>query len=137
MKQTKQFKPTNPFGLHLMIDAYHCDPKILDDANSIYKILDELPGRIEMHKLTRPYVVHAEGNGQKDPGGWSGFVIIEESHISIHTFVKRKFTTIDLYSCNQFDAKKAIAYFKKILKTDDMEIYLQDRGKKYPQKNFT
>jgi len=124
------------FGLHLMLDAYNCSPDVLNDANVVYKILDELPAVIGMHKLIKPYVLHAEGNNAKDPGGWSGFVIIAESHISIHTFVKRRFITADVYSCKYFDAEKALAYFKNKFCTDDVEYYIQERGKKYPPQNI-
>lgn len=132
----KNSNATSPFGLHLMLDAYNCAPEVLNDADMVYKILDDLPGKIGMHKLTKPYVIHAEGNNKKDPGGWSGFVIIEESHISLHTFVKRRFITADVYSCKHFDAKKTLTYFKKAFKTDDVEFYVQVRGKKYPEENI-
>jgi S-adenosylmethionine decarboxylase len=125
-----------PFGLHLMIDAYNCDPAVLNDANVVYKILDELPEKIGMHKLIKPYVVFAEANDKKDPGGWSGFVIIQESHIAIHTFIKRRFITLDVYSCKEFDTDFAIKYFQNIFKTKEMEIETEVRGKKYPPENI-
>lgn len=119
-----------------MLDAYGCNPAVLNDANVVYKILDELPEKIGMHKLTKPYVVFAESNEKKDPGGWSGFVIIQESHIAIHTFIKRRFITVDVYSCKEFDTNYAVSYFKKIFKTEDMEIEIEKRGKKYPPENI-
>lgn len=125
-----------PFGLHLMLEAYSCPPEVLNDANLAYKILDELPDKIGMKKLIKPYVVFAESNDYKDPGGWSGFVIIQESHISLHTFIKRRFVTIDVYSCKQFDIDYTIDYFKKMLKTDDVEFISEVRGKKYPAENI-
>ena len=124
------------FGPHLMIDAYACNKKVLNDANGIYAMLDELPPYIGMRKLTLPYVVHAEANTKNDPGGWSGFVIIQESHISIHTFPARRFATIDVYSCKPFDTDAAVAYFKKMLKTTQLDIFLQQRGTQYPAKNI-
>lgn len=129
-------KKQRPFGLHLMIDAYNCNPAVLNDANIVYKLLDELPEKIGMKKLIKPYVVFAEGNDKKDPGGWSGFVIIQESHIAIHTFIKRRFITADVYSCTEFDTDFAIRYFKDIFKTEDMEIEIEKRGKKYPPENI-
>ena len=132
MKKSKQI----PFGLHLMIEAYNCPPEVLNDANLAYKILDEVPEKIGMHKLIKPYVVFAEANDKRDPGGWSGFVIIQESHISLHTFIKRHFATIDVYSCKPFDTNIAINYFKKLLKTNDFEINIETRGKKYPPENI-
>lgn len=50
--------------------------------------LNNLPALIGMTILTPPFVVHANSNeqeGGKDPGGYSGFVMIKESHISVHT----------------------------------------------------
>ena len=129
-------KNQRPFGLHLMIDAYDCNPAVLNDANVVYKLLDELPEKIGMKKLIKPYVVFAEANDKKDPGGWSGFVIIQESHIAIHTFIKRRFITVDVYSCTEFDTEFAIQYFKDIFKTNDMEIEIEKRGKKYPSENI-
>lgn len=129
-------KHHEPFGLHLMIDAYDCSPKSLNDTNLIYKILDELPDLLGMKKLMKPYIVFAEANNKRDPGGWSGFVMIQESHISLHTFIKRRFVTADVYSCKYFDTKKAIEYFKKKFRTKDLEIYTETRGKKYPAENI-
>ena len=123
------------FGPHLMLDAYNCSTEVLDDANMVYRMLDELPDLIGMHKMTKPYIVHSKGNDGKDPGGWSGFVLIEESHISIHTFVKRGFATIDVYSCKPFDTKKALEYFKEILKTEDFDFSIESRGRRYPPEN--
>lgn len=124
-----------PFGLHLMIDAYQCDERVLSDVKALYNFLDKTPEKVDMKKMTKPYLVTTPGNGGHDPGGWSGFVIIEESHISVHTFVKRKFVTIDLYSCKTFDTKKVINEVKKVFKTKDLEVYEQVRGKKYPGRN--
>lgn len=125
-----------PFGLHLMIDAYDCDPKALNDKNLVYKILDTLPAKIGMKKLMKPFVVFAEANDKRDPGGWSGFVMIQESHISIHTFVKRRFITADVYSCKKFDAKAVIKYFKEVFKTKDVDYNVEVRGKRYPERNI-
>lgn len=127
--------PVENFGVHLMVDAYKCDPAILDNANLLYDFLDTLPGILEMHKLTLPYLVHAVGNGQHDPGGWSGFVMIEESHISLHSFVKRGFITIDAYSCKPFDTEKTLEVIRKTFKTDDLDYHVEPRGTRYPKLN--
>lgn len=125
-----------PFGPHLMLEAYNCPPEVLNDANIAYKILDELPEKIGMTKLIKPYVVFADGNGEKDPGGWSGFVIIQESHISLHTFIKRRFVTVDVYSCKDFDVDFAVQYFKDVFKTNDVDFITETRGKRYPPENI-
>lgn len=125
-----------PFGKHLMLEIYNCPSEVLNDANTLYKALDELPGKIGMTKLTLPYIVFAPGNNTKDPGGWSGFVIIQESHISLHTFAKRRFVTIDVYSCKEFDVETALSYFKHLFRSDDFEYNVEVRGSRYPQENL-
>lgn len=131
-----QSKNKTPFGLHLMVELYDCDKESLNNQQLVYKILDELPNKIGMKKLIKPYVVFAEANQKRDPGGWSGFVIIQESHISIHTFVKRRFVTADVYSCKSFDPEIAVAYLQKELKTKNIEKIIEIRGKKYPTENI-
>jgi S-adenosylmethionine decarboxylase len=119
-----------------MLDIYNCDPEALNDKGLVYDILDSLPEKIGMKKLMKPYVIFAEANDKRDPGGWSGFVMIQESHMSLHTFIKRRFITADVYSCKMFDTKKVINYFKKACKTQDVEFYSETRGKRYPAKDI-
>jgi len=125
------------FGEHLTIDGYGGNYKKLDDKKLILNCLRELPNLLEMKKLSQPKVYRAVANGKKDPGGWSGFVIIAESHISIHTFPARKFVSIDVYTCkNGLRKNFIINYFKKAFKLKEIETYFIKRGKKYPKFNI-
>lgn len=131
-----QGQGTIPFGLHLMLDMYNCSPASLNDKSLVLTLLDTLPERLGMKKLTSPVVVFTEGNNIKDPGGWSGFVMIQESHISIHTFIKRRFVSIDVYSCKQFNTALTIDFFKHTFHTHDVDTSIEVRGKKYPAKDI-
>lgn len=126
---------SSPFGLHLLLEAYDCDEKTLDSERLVRKILSDLPIQIGMRKLAEPHVLKAAPNGKRDPGGWTGFVLIHESHISLHTFIKRGFVTADVYSCKEFDAMKAVDYFRKSFKTKDVQYAIIQRGIKYPPEN--
>jgi len=133
---SKSSSKTCNFGEHLMIDGYKGNPKKLNDKKLVLKCLNELPAKAGMKKLGPPKIYRAYDNGKKDPGGWSGFVIIAESHISIHTFPARRFVSIDVYTCkNGLEKKNIIKYFKKIFKLKTMEINFVKRGKKYPKFN--
>ena len=129
-------KKNIPFGLHLMLDAYGCSPEALNDPELVKKILNDLPDIIGMKKLMDPFVLFAEGNEKRDPGGWSGFVMIQESHISLHTFIKRRFITADVYSCKEFDPNIAINYFLEKFKPTDFEKKVEVRGEHYPAENI-
>lgn len=121
------------FGEHLTLDGYDGDPAKLNDKEIVHHCLNELPGMLEMSKLSEPQVYFASGNGGKDPGGWSGFVIVAESHISIHTFPHRKFVSIDVYSCkNGMNLTLIEDYFKEQFALSEIETNFILRGTRYP-----
>lgn len=141
-KMPQQFptkKGTTTFGLHLMLDAYGADPEKLNDMKLVFKLLNDLPEKIYTKKLTAPMVIDCDATATgKDPGGISGSIIIAESHISIHTFAKRGFFSMDLYSCTNFEdrVKSVLRYIKKIFPYKDHELQIIKRGTKYPVKNL-
>jgi S-adenosylmethionine decarboxylase len=125
-------------GPHLTLDLYGCNREKLHDFSFIYKILDELPSKIGMHKISAPSVSFFSGNplGKSDSfdqGGISGFVLIAESHITIHTFVVQEFASVDIFSCKKFDVKKAEEYIVRALEAKKIEKNLFDRGKEFPK----
>ena len=120
------------FGPHLMLDGYGCDKKKLQDLNLIYRILDELPSRIGMTKIMPPYVFKYSGLRPED-WGLSGFVLIAESHISIHTFPEKEFVSVDIFSCKHFDAELASGYLRSAFGMTKVEVNVLDRGTEFPK----
>lgn len=122
------------FGEHLMIDGYGGSCEKLNDKGLVFNLLNELPEKIGMHKLAEPVVYFAPDNNKKDPGGWSGFVVIAESHISIHTFPTKGFISADVYSCkNGLDIDFIINSFKEAFDLKKIEQNFIERGLEYPQ----
>ena len=97
--------------MHLIIDGYGENPKLMQDEQFIYQMLDSYPDQIGMTKISPPLVFKYIGSKPED-WGVSGFVFIAESHISIHTFAERHYVNIDVFSCKDFDAEKVIRDFK-------------------------
>lgn len=125
------------FGEHLTIDGYGGDFDSLNSSRILLEILEELPRILGMHALTRPVVVEAPDNNLKDPGGFSGFVIIAESHISLHTFPKRGFISADVYTCqNGLDRERIERYLTEKFSLKETEINFVIRGTKYPNGNI-
>ena len=114
------------------MDGYLCNARSLDDFDRITRALQELPDRMGMKRLIPPRVVHAGANKKKDPGGYSGFVIIQESHIAVHTFPSRRFVSIDVYSCRNFRTAPVLAYFRRVFGIRKIERNIVVRGKEYP-----
>ncbi len=127
---------TEQFGVHLMIDGYAASGPRMTDADALRALLERLPAEMGMHAICAPVVVSVGPNCHKDPGGLSGFVMIAESHISFHTFPARGFVTIDLYTCQcDLDREATIARLMLAFGLHDADIYVQDRGLRYPAVN--
>lgn len=128
---------TGHFGEHLTIDGYGGDHDLLNDREKVLSCLLELPALLGMNRLSEPQVYYAEGNSHKDPGGWTGMVVIAESHISIHTFPKRGFVSIDVYTCkNGMDCDFILRFFTERFSLQDSEVNFLERGTKYPNTNL-
>ncbi len=120
------------FGPHLMLDGYGCEQGKLADLEHIYRVLDEFPVEIGMTKIMPPYVFKYSGSKPED-WGVSGFVLIAESHISIHTFPEKGFLSLDIFSCKKFDIPRAIATIEKAFDIQKIEKNLLDRGTEFPK----
>ena len=116
-----------------MIDGYRADSDKLADINLMYETLNDMPTIIGMHKVGFPHIIQfTEG----EISGLSGFIFIIESHISIHTYSKKGFLSMDMYSCKKFDHIKAERHIQKIYGIKDIEKNVVKRGKKFHNQNI-
>ncbi len=65
-------------------------------------------------------------------GGFPGFVLIAESHISVHTFPEKQYLSLDMFSCKPFDTDLAVETIKKYFKIQKYEMKVLDRGQEFP-----
>ena len=78
--------------------------ELLGNIDALDSFLKKLPGIIEMKILKGPEIVVGV---PKNPG-LTGFVIIDFSHISVHTFEESKQASVDIFSCKAYDQQLAI-----------------------------
>ena len=119
------------FGQHLMLDGYGCPHENLTDLDRIYEFLNQCPDLIHMTKIMPPYAFKYSGKVPED-WGLSGFVLIAESHISIHTFPEKQYLSIDMFSCKPFDTDMAVETIKMYFKVQKFDIKVLDRGQEFP-----
>jgi len=107
-------------GVHLIIDGilHHSV-----DEEVGRRILSELPTLIGMKILAGPYVVE----GVPENPGWTGFTIIDKSHISIHTFYEGNKVSVDVFSCKTFDEGIVFRYLEKLLPFKKMNTRMLER----------
>lgn len=84
----------NDFGPHYLMET--TEPVDLN-IDKIYHILDELPSKINMDLIMRPFVLTDK---IKNYEFVSGIAIIAQSHVAIHYNVKEKQAYIDIFSCS-------------------------------------
>ncbi|MBM3940006.1 MAG: adenosylmethionine decarboxylase [SAR202 cluster bacterium] len=113
--------------MHLVIDGHGCDYQRLADPEHVRRFLDYYPDAIDMTKITVPTVYTYKGPKPED-WGVSGFVIIAESHISVHTFPDRGYVNIDVFSCKAFDVDKALAEVRSLFPMQEVRHWVLDRG---------
>ena len=122
------------FGLHVTIDASGCDKRKLASQSLVYDILNRLPGKIGMSKMTLPYVCKWMDKFSDGTEGISGIVMIAESHISIHTFPDQDYVFMDVFSCRNFETDKAINYLISAFGAKKFKTNVFKRGVDFPSK---
>jgi len=113
--------------MHLAIDGYGTDTGKLQDKDLLYEFLDTYPASLGMTKITEPKVLTYVGSVPED-WGLSGFVIIAESHISVHTFPSRNYINVDVFSCKEFDTEKALEDVKRVFALKEVTNWTMRRG---------
>ncbi|MEK7149582.1 MAG: adenosylmethionine decarboxylase [Patescibacteria group bacterium] len=101
------------WGKHLIIDAYGIESKKLKDMKAIRNFLKNLPQEFKMRPLNIPVVKKVASDFYPN-WGVSGFVMLYESHVSLHTWPEEGYVAMDIYSCKDFDhaaIEKFVKYF--------------------------
>jgi S-adenosylmethionine decarboxylase len=106
-------------GRHILVEYYNCDNKVLNNTKLIEGYM------IEAAKIAKATVVESVFH-TFNPWGVSGAVIIEESHLTIHTWPEYSYAAVDLFTCGtMIDPWAAFEYLEEKLraeKTDSTEI---------------
>tara|TARA_B100000586_G_scaffold236476_1_gene187312 strand:+ start:1363 stop:1770 length:408 start_codon:yes stop_codon:yes gene_type:complete len=116
--------------LHLVIDGYGADPGYISDEDRILTFLQEYPHAISMTPISSPHVRTFRGKVVND-WGVSGFILIAESHISVHTFPDRGYVNVDIFSCKYFNPEKAKSEVVDMFALDKIASRVLERGLEY------
>src|SRR5579872_2127232 len=113
--------------VHLMLELYGCDRELLSNEPLLRRALDEFPGRVDMEKVSPVHLYDIETSNPLD-AGLSGFVVIAQSHVSLHAWPEYGEVDIDICSCKEFSQEDAIAFAKEIFQTDAVEAHFVVRA---------
>jgi S-adenosylmethionine decarboxylase len=119
--------------MHLTLDGYGGEPARLADRELVNAWLDELPATLGMCKLTAPHLVEVGPRNPKDSGGITGFILIAQSHISVHTFPRRQFLCADVFTCqDDLDDQQIRHSLITTFGLAEVETHFIPRGTRYP-----
>lgn len=122
-------------GYHLIIDGWQASPAKLASLDTVYDFLDRCPDLIHMTKIMPPYCFRFTPLPpvSHDEAGISGFVIIAESHISVHTYPERSYLAVDIFSCRPFEPGAGIDFIIECFQVRTYNHQWLDRGLDYPR----
>lgn len=110
----------NPTGTHILIDLYGVDDPGEQSLSILYKIANLVECRIM-----------AEGEHVFEGGGRTAFLILSQSHASIHTWPEHRYISIDLYSCKQVGPERierVIRFIENTLHAEEVDFRVVERG---------
>ncbi len=81
-------------GRHIIVEYYDCTPEILNDVTLIQESME---GAAEKAGAT---IINSTFH-HFSPYGVSGVVVIEESHLAIHTWPEYGYASVDLFTCGE------------------------------------
>lgn len=101
-------------GTHLLMDLRCFDREFMDSEEKVVGVVDKMVDLVGMRKLCEPIWF----KGAEWLKGISAIVVIETSHIAMHTFSDRNKISFDLYSCKDYDTEKIVDYIIKNIKCE-------------------
>jgi S-adenosylmethionine decarboxylase proenzyme len=103
------------------LEYYDCDEQALNDLEGIEALL------VKAAKQANASVVRSTFH-RFAPQGVSGVIVIEESHLSIHTWPEHGYAAVDFYTCGECSPDAAHPVIKEGLKAGQFEMLVINRG---------
>lgn len=125
----------NSAGRHLIIDGYVKDPAVFT-AERLTTLFQDLARSLEMTIIQGPTFLEVELDPSKlesavfqDEGGITGSCIISTSHMALHAWPLRRFFSMDVFSCKEFDTGRAMNVIAESLGLASVNVLNIDRTK--------
>lgn len=103
------------FGLEVIMDLYDCDPKVVRSAKLLQQYVTKLCKLLKMKKFGKTQLPHF-GYNEAHTSGYSMLQFIETSSITGHFSELWNSAYINVFSCREFDTKKAVDFTVKFFK---------------------
>ena len=100
------------FGLEVVLDLYGCNPEVIRSKEKLAEYVTKLCRLLKMKKYGETLLPHF-GYNEAHTAGYSMLQFIETSSITGHFSELWNSAYINIFSCRDFDTKKASAFTVK------------------------
>ncbi len=108
-------------GHHIILDVYECSIDKISFTEPVKQILNEICKILMLSKVSESYK-------QFHPVGVTGIILLEESHISIHTWPEYGYAALDIFSCRQFNNELLREHISNLLHSNNIITKSISRG---------
>lgn len=98
----------------LLVEGFY---EIKVDRKTIQRFFKEITKKLKLKVYGNPIIFSPGGKGKKENQGYDAFIPLVDSGISLYIWSNAKFLSLIIYTCKQFDEKKALSVTKKFFKT--------------------
>ncbi len=112
-------------GRHLIVEFMDCE---FSDMDLDYKILLWYAAYKSGAEVLTVETHHFTPQGDS-PAGWTGFALLAESHVSVHTWPEHRYVAVDIFTCGEsMDMRKTLAFLIGVFKPGRLHYVGVDRG---------
>jgi spermidine synthase len=109
-------------GRHILVEFTDCNPDILNDVDTVEKSM------VEAARTAGATVINSTFH-HFSPWGISGVVVIQESHLAIHTWPEFRYAAVDLFTCGEtVDPWVSFEHLKKAFRSNKYSALEMNRG---------
>ena len=100
---------------HLTIECLDCERDRLNATSQVREALRDAASICKLHILNEH--IH-----EFLPQGITGYVLLRESHISIHTWPEKGFALVDVLSCSSIQTDSLIECFRRAMGAKTIDV---------------
>lgn len=108
-------------GNHILVEFTGCSPEIMNDVVSIERDMVEAAVKAEMTVINSTF-------HHFSPYGVSGVVVVQESHLAIHTWPEYGYAAVDIFTCGDTNTWAAFDYLQEQFKAKNYSAIEMRRG---------
>ncbi len=121
MAVSKRTNKRNHPGTHIIAELFGCQK--LNDLKFVARALREAA------RICGATILHAKFH-RFSPHGITGYILLAESHISIHTWPECGYAAVDVFTCGSMDAEKAVRHLVEKFGAQKVSMRRIKRGNK-------